>query len=422
MNYVDKKDLPNLAKAFFIDQGLELKSSDENSNILFAVVGQFVWQDTTLNKNEIRTLLFLNHISREFGYTWVGQETIAKELGISRKTVNKIIPTLEDKRYIRTKQVKQANNLYNNLTVLTYSPKLKVQYKSSLDKVKPAQNRSSSRAKTGHQAGPKRLQDEGKVMKERVLSKGTTTTNSFKEGLNPIEATRRNTTAYDDILIEYRKHIDSLYILQKADKNAIDTFEFVSELVEYIKYWLKFIGAEEGYESNGNRLNSFEVKHTAKIWVIISKWNEFKDFADRKINKNRQSKLNAMFFQIEKETSDNWCKYLELYGVEFIDDYCIEIGRAIKIDTERIKKLVERESGYIKEKPIITSLAIKQVILLLEFGFEYFEDSDLYTISFNISKQVLKNRDKEALLSMFEDDDTDIIPQQDILEYFSLEK
>ncbi len=154
------KDLSELAKDFFIEQGLEIKNKSDKPSIQYASIGEFIWKDSNLNKNDIRVLLFINNCCRDKGYTWIGQETIANELQISRKQVNRIVKKLEDSKYIRTKAIKQSNNKYNNITVLTYSPYLKNQYKTSLDNIKPVRICPAGRVENVQQAGSKMSLEE----------------------------------------------------------------------------------------------------------------------------------------------------------------------------------------------------------------------------------------------------------------------
>ena len=63
-----------------------------------------IWNDTQLKSNEKLVLIYLgSHYNEKYGYSFPKREQIQEATGISLKTLNKILNSLEDKNYITRK-------------------------------------------------------------------------------------------------------------------------------------------------------------------------------------------------------------------------------------------------------------------------------------------------------------------------------
>ncbi len=252
--FIDKKDLPVIALQFFQEQGLEIKGKDDKTGIMFATVGEFVWQDESLSKNEIRILLFLNNCCRDKCYTWIAQDTIAKEINISLKQVNRVIKKLEEKKYIRTKMVKQSNNMYNNITVLTYSPYLKKQYKSSLDKTKPASKCPSSRAKNVQAAGLKMSQEDDSL-RGKNNSRSTTILFNNAEGTTS-NAGNIELDEYKTRFLQNFKHFYPEVKIRRADLLELKDSCITEYTNDNLPFWRWFVlTTDDDYIRNNGSLD-----------------------------------------------------------------------------------------------------------------------------------------------------------------------
>lgn len=270
--FIDKKDLPVIAQQFFIEQDLKIKGKNEKSNIKFATIGEFIWQDESLSKNDIRVLLFINNCCRDKGFTWIGQEAIANEVQISRKQVNRIIRNLEEKNYIRTKMLKQDNNTYNNIMVVTYSPYLKEQYKTSLDKSKPARKCPAGRAENVPQAGPKRLQEEESL--EGKNSSITDTTILFKTDTESNASARyRETDGLEESKVEFINAFKNWYpevAIRNADINELKNVEVSKFTRSHLVFWRWYVSnTDDSYIKKAGSLD---------LLLLLRNQNKFKKF------------------------------------------------------------------------------------------------------------------------------------------------
>lgn len=273
------KDLSELAKDFFIEQGLEIKNKSDKPSIQYASIGEFIWKDSNLNKNDIRVLLFINNCCRDKGYTWIGQETIANELQISRKQVNRIVKKLEDSKYIRTKAIKQSNNKYNNITVLTYSPYLKNQYKTSLDNIKPVRICPAGRVENVQQAGSKMSLEEESL--KRKINKRIDAFDRTTSGTEGFDSDKSIPSALNNTV----PAVSFINDTALNEEEYMDRFSSSKILLRWHKTMKQFISTGRMYnkekalatiEANLQQWaeNYDNIKYMPNVWKMLPDWRD----------------------------------------------------------------------------------------------------------------------------------------------------
>ena len=403
------------AKDFFVSQGLEIKKTEEKSNILFASVGIDAISDRELTPCALKTFLYLCRSASNKGYCWPSQQTIADDIGgYKRNKVTDAIALLEKRKYIRTKSIRKENNQRKLVYAICYSPYLKVQYKPT-QKVEL----ESELTQKGLQAYPKRVVGLPKKRHKEDHSRGscsssneeTTTTKDVSNETGDQESIALETKDLaletkesialetKDLALEnkesialetsifdlYRREVNAKYIIQTADKTSMNAFEFLEELEMYMKYWSSFVGNTPETHSNIINLTDYERNHSAQIWVIINVWNKFQPYASRKHEAYQKALRVEKMEKIEESIDIAWYEFTEeksfsyieeKYKTKLMDIYNIRESQCIELlrfSYERCNEL----SGYF----------VQQAILILEDSIKT-EENSVFMMSEQIINEV----------------------------------
>ena len=388
------------AKDFFVSQGLEIKKTEEKSNILFASVGIDAISDRELTPCALKTFLYLCRSASNKGYCWPSQQTIADDIGgYKRNKVTDAIALLEKRKYIRTKSIRKENNQRKLVYAICYSPYLKVQYKPT-QKVEL----ESELTQKGLQAYPKRVVGLPKKRHKEDHSRGscsssneeTTTTKDVSNETGDQESIALETKDLalenkESIALEtsifdlYRREVNAKYIIQTADKTSMNAFEFLEELEMYMKYWSSFVGNTPETHSNIINLTDYERNHSAQIWVIINVWNKFQPYASRKHEAYQKALRVEKMEKIEESIDIAWYEFTEeksfsyieeKYKTKLMDIYNIRESQCIELlrfSYERCNEL----SGYF----------VQQAILILEDSIKT-EENSVFMMSEQIINEV----------------------------------
>ena len=396
------------AKDFFVSQGLEIKKTEEKSNILFASVGIDAISDRELTPCALKTFLYLCRSASNKGYCWPSQQTIADDIGgYKRNKVTDAIALLEKRKYIRTKSIRKENNQRKLVYAICYSPYLKVQYKPT-QKVEL----ESELTQKGLQAYPKRVVGLPKKRHKEDHSRGscsssneeTTTTKDVSNETGDQESialetkdlalenkesialeTKESIALETSIFDLYRREVNAKYIIQTADKTSMNAFEFLEELEMYMKYWSSFVGNTPETHSNIINLTDYERNHSAQIWVIINVWNKFQPYASRKHEAYQKALRVEKMEKIEESIDIAWYEFTEeksfsyieeKYKTKLMDIYNIRESQCIELlrfSYERCNEL----SGYF----------VQQAILILEDSIKT-EENSVFMMSEQIINEV----------------------------------
>ena len=434
------------AKDFFVSQGLEIKKTEEKSNILFASVGIDAISDRELTPCALKTFLYLCRSASNKGYCWPSQQTIADDIGgYKRNKVTDAIALLEKRKYIRTKSIRKENNQRKLVYAICYSPYLKVQYKPT-QKVEL----ESELTQKGLQAYPKRVVGLPKKRHKEDHSRGscsssneeTTTTKDVsnetgdqesialetkdlaletkesialetkdlaletKESIaletkESIALETKESIALEtkDLALEnkesialetsifdlYRREVNAKYIIQTADKTSMNAFEFLEELEMYMKYWSSFVGNTPETHSNIINLTDYERNHSAQIWVIINVWNKFQPYASRKHEAYQKALRVEKMEKIEESIDIAWYEFTEEKSFSYIEEkYKTKLMDIYNIRESQCIELLRFSYERCNE---LSGYFVQQAILILEDSIKT-EENSVFMMSEQIINEV----------------------------------
>jgi len=299
----------------------------------YAMIPEQMLEDNTIGRSELRVYSEIIRRSSSKGYTWITSRTIADKLNITKKTVDRALAKLRSKKYIVSKTVKKINNMevriimplfgINFITNHTNNFLSGKKIDTSLDKMV-----SLSTAKMEPTSPPKVHQDKYNLLiKDSSIAPTTTcSSRSRTPGKHTIQ-----------VLEEYRKLVDSKYILQPKDIDSLNEFEFVQELVKYMPYWNNYINPRltSYYDHSSEPLDDFDANHTAKLHIMVKRWNSFKEYAENKIQAEESKKYYQERREWEEKVNNLFFEALPKLGLtyqEFVEKLN-KIDRTIYSDT-----------------------------------------------------------------------------------------
>lgn len=262
----------NRAKNFFIEQGLKTINKKEKLTLRYTTVGEDFIKDRSLSPCAVKVFLFISMASSSKCYSYYSQESIAEGVGYCRKEVNKAVADLEKAGYIRFKSFKTENNMKRNVYALCYSPYLKEQYKTSLDKNKPAEKPPIGLGKNLQKAGRKRLQDE-EILLEKDNSKPDTTILFKTDTESNASARYRETDGLEESKVEFINAFKNWYpevAIRNADINELKNVEVSKFTRSHLVFWRWYVSnTDDSYIKKAGSLD---------LLLLLRNQNKFKKF------------------------------------------------------------------------------------------------------------------------------------------------
>jgi DNA-binding MarR family transcriptional regulator len=287
-----KEEIQEKAKRLLFEVGY--KKADK-AVTTYSMIPIEMIHDENITKSELRVYAEILKRSGELGYTWVSSNYIAKELSVSRRTVDKGLKKLREKKYIISETIRKENNMEIRVIVPTLGVYFITNY-TKLFLCKPGESGPSGPTKLVSTVLPKGYQDKEKIKGKGSRSTSTTTFSKTTSTGDKLHTTKLNLES-KKIYQAYLDKVDNSYVIQSKDIESMNNFKHADLLVKYIDYWKNYINPKYSgsYDPRSKRLDDFDIKHTAKIHVMLKHWNSFKAYAKDKVDileyKNNQEKI-----------------------------------------------------------------------------------------------------------------------------------